>query len=178
MCRRDRNGNGFYSYEFKLSLSEIDIDHLYKFNEFLNSNHEIKLYVNNTTTFKTKNKEARLYICNKYFGEMLYHKYGMIPNRFNINKLINKIPEIYYKDFIRGIIDAEGSLKNGYVYDNKKLRYKSGISISTYEELLNFIQDYLINVKLIINKGKLTKRHNDRDAYCMSLAYCGKCSSS
>jgi len=156
ICKRDRGNNGFYSYEFKLSLSEIDIDHLYKLNSFLDSNYKIKIY-DSKTGFKTNNKESRLYISNKYFGGLLYNEYGMIPNRFNVNKLINKIPEIYYKDFIRGIIDAEGYLRNGYIYDNNKLCYKSGISISTYKELLNFIQNYLLNKKLITNKGKINK---------------------
>lgn len=174
ICKRKRTTN-HTGYEFKLSLAEQDLDHLIKFKEFLNSNHEIKHYKNGSSSFKKDAIECRLYICNKYFGQNLYNRYGLIPHRSSAKQLVSMIPIEYYKDFIRGIIDADGSLGSSYVYDNQagKEVYKARLQISTYEDLTNFIQEYFYRNNLINNKSKTRKRHEDRDEFCEMLSYCG-----
>lgn len=177
VCKRERKRENTInmSYEFKLSLSEQDVDHLVKFNKFLDSNYEIKKYKHGKSSYNKDGFECRIYICNKYFAAQLYNNYGMIPNRYDISKLINKIPDIYYRDFIRGIIDAEGYLRSKYVFDSHVNRqvYKSGLSISTYKNLLEVIQEYFCKHKLIKNKSKIYQRHIDRDAYCREIDYSG-----
>ena len=69
VCKRKRKDNHI-EYDFKLSLSKIDSDHLEKFKKCLNSNHNILFYKLNTSSFCPQNEEARLSICNKYFGEI------------------------------------------------------------------------------------------------------------
>ncbi len=168
-----RQRNNHWSYEFKLDLAEQDIGHLEKFNRFLNSNRLIRKYKQNA--FNKDTTVCRIYICNKHFGKTLYDKYGFIPNRYDINPLINNVPEEYHKDLIRGIIDAEGYIGSNYVNDNSKgkLVYKAGLTITTYENLLDFVQEYLIKNKVIINYSQKLKRHKDRDMYCTTVSYCG-----
>lgn len=64
-----RNRNGSESYDFKLSLIEKDINHLNMFKSYLNSNHIIRKYEVKSGFNANNTKEARLLICNKYFGK-------------------------------------------------------------------------------------------------------------
>lgn len=159
------------TYEVKLSLSEQDSEHLVKLKLFLNSNHDIKYYKFNG--FNKGKTEARLLLSNTYLGNVLENKYGMVAHREDSNKLISNIPLEYMKDFIRGVIDAEGSIIMSYTHDRSFASYKSAISISTYKTLLIYIQDFLYNNNLITNKSKLYKRHKDRDEFCVQVKYCG-----
>jgi len=177
VCRRDRSKNNFFTYEFKLSLAEKDKEHLDKIKLFLNSTHPIKMY-KSKNGFKKEGEEFiteyRLYICNNYFAGNLFNNFGLIPHRFEINKLINHIPEIYYKDFIRGILDADGSLRSGYTYrSNGVVEYQCHIKFYTYIELLQFIQNIFLKEKLINVESKFKKRHEGKDGECSGLTYCG-----
>jgi hypothetical protein len=170
VCRRERKSG--VAYEFKLSLAEQDLDHLYKLNEALKSNYEIKKYVG-SQGYKTDQLEVRLYISNKYFAKNLYDKYGMIPRRSEVDTLIDSIPEKFHKHFIRGVYDAEGSLSAYYTIDNGYRVYKNALSITTYEKLIDFIQDHMIKNGLSNSKLKTIRRHEDGDAHCVALRYCG-----
>ena len=166
---RHRNKNK--TYEFKLSIMSEDYQHLEKFNTFLQSNREIKYYVSGS--FNKKSKEARLLIANSKFGYILEDKYGLIPNRTDTSKLLNNIPKEFIRDFIRGVVDADGSLICSFTKGEKYSYYKASLTISTYEELDNFINDYLYENNIINCKSKLSKRHKERDGNCFTLKYCG-----
>lgn len=161
------------TYEVKLSLSEQDSEHLAKLKLFLKSNHDIKYYKFNG--FNKGQVEARLLLSNTYLGSVLENKYGMVAHRENSNKLMSNIPLEYMKDFIRGVIDAEGSIIMSYTHDKSRplASYKSAVSISTYKTLLVYIQDFLYENNLITNKSKLYRRHQDRDEFCVQVKYCG-----
>lgn len=174
VCRRDRKNNGTYTYEIKLSLSEVDIDHLVKFKSFLELENDIKLYNNSKSAFKTKSKEARIMVYNKHMGEILYNKYGIIPNREEIAKTIEYIPKELLRHFIRGIIDAEGSINYYECIDQGRLTKKKALSITTNISILNFINKHLYDMNIscsIINK--YNHRHKERDSYCRTLLYSG-----
>jgi len=167
----------YLAYEFKLSLTEKDKDHLNKLKLFLNSTHPIKIY-KSKNGFKKEGEEFiteyRFYICNKYFAGNLFNNYGLIPHRYNTTKLISKIPEIYYKDFIRGILDSDGTLRSGYTYrSNGRVEYQCTINFYTYIELLQFIQSVFLKEKLINVESNFFKRHKERDGECSGLTYCG-----
>jgi hypothetical protein len=174
ICKRKRKYG--IAYEFKLDLAEQDKEHLIKLNKSLESNYDIKTY-KSETDYNKNGVVCRLYISNKYFASNLYNNYGLIPNRHEVDILLNKIPKIYYRDFIRGILDSEGSLVHGLVYDNQvhKKVYKCHINFSTYENLLVFIQNVFYENKLIFNNSKLYKRHEEenKDGYCKQITYCG-----
>jgi hypothetical protein len=137
----------------------------------LESNHEIKFYKING--FKTEHLEARLYISKKYFGDILYEKYGLIPNRFDTSKLKSNIPKEYMRDFIRGVFDAEGSIISKDISYKTCDRKEFSISVSTYEEVLNIINDELILNNLTKTKYKMNHRHPERDSYCRNIRITG-----
>jgi len=97
----------------------------------------------------------------------------MIPHRYDIDKLINKIPIKFYKDFIRGIVDAEGSIIDKIIYYKSSICKEFSLSITTYENLLLFINKIFIQEKLTETTYKLTKRHEDKDEYCKQLRITG-----
>lgn len=173
ICIRDRRNNGTYSYEIKLSLSECDIGHLEKFKQFLNLNNTIKIYENHSN-FISSNNEARVMIYNKHMGEILCNKYGIIPNRNDIHKTLKHIPENLHKHFIRGILDADGSITFYQCLDQGCLRNKKCISITTNISVLDFINNYLYNNNIscsIINI--YGQRHKNGDKDCRSITYTG-----
>ena len=160
------------SYDFKLSLSSEDKRHLSLLKSYLGSNHSIRDYeIKNG--FNSKNKESRLLICNKYFGEMLYTEYGLIPNRNDANNLINKIPYEYRYHFIRGILDADGTITKRSIEYKKTNANEYSIAFTTYEKLLMYINDVFLQDGLTKTRYKLSTRHKGQDGYCKSLRITG-----
>jgi len=170
--KRNRTENNT-EYSLKLGLSEKDVGHLKLFQRYIDSNHEIKYYDINSKSFNTNYKESRLLITNKHFCKNLYDMYGLIPHRFDISKLINNIPKELYRDFIRGVFDAEGSITYKTIDFRTSTCEEFSIGISTYEELLKFINKILIEEGLTKTIYKLAQRHEGRDAYCRQLRITG-----
>lgn len=142
-------------YDFKLSLKDSDYEHLEKLNKCLDGRYKINFYDSSSTFGKFI--ECRLLIVNNYFGKILEEKYGIFSYRTDASKLINSIPKEYAKDFIRGLLDADGSF-SGNKDNNFLLRFGAG------EDILDYINDILIEYNLISNnKIKHVKRHEDRD---------------
>ncbi len=167
-----RNRKGVDAYDFKLSLSNEDIEHLELFKNYLNSNHIIREYeIRNG--FNTKNKEARFLICNKHFGRTLYEKYGLIPNRYIADSVINKVPYEFRYHFIRGILDADGCITKRDIEYKKTSASEYSISFTTYEELLVYINNVFVQDGLTNTKYKLSTRHKGQDGSCRSLRITG-----
>ena len=169
--------NGREEYNLKLSLMESDYQHLEKFNKDLDGKYCVHFYKIGKKAYQTNQKEARLFITNKYFGENLKSKYGIIPHREDFTKIANNTPFQLAKHLIRGIVDADGSFTAYKVLDNKKIRDKYSISICGAETTLRFIEQHLIKQGLINNvERKLDKRHKepDRDKGCYILHISGK----
>lgn len=173
MCIRDRNNNGNISYEFKLSLAKEDKNHLEKFKKCIDSDFIIKEYKSNNPSFENAQNEVRLMLYNKYFCENLVKNYGLVPHRNKINKLIQNIPNNLIKHFIRGVFDADGSV-NYYIDYTRYNTPKITISFNCCDELIDFINLYFINSKLMNTKLKTYKRHEERDVNCISIHIAGK----
>ncbi len=169
--KRERR-NGYFEYYLKIGLSEIDCNHLEKFKYYLNSNHPIKFY-EIKSGFETKNKESRLVISNNCFCSNLYDNYGLVPHRFDSDLLIKSIPKCFYKYFIRGVFDAEGSIIGRDVEYKTVNRKEFSIGFSTYESILIFINKIFIKEGLTKTFYKLSKRHEDRDGFCKQLRITG-----
>jgi hypothetical protein len=56
-----------------------------------------------------KQRSYRMQIANKHFYDFLL-SIGLMPNKSSILKSI-KIPQAYFRDFLRGVIDGDGSIK-------------------------------------------------------------------
>ena len=170
-----RHRNNRVSYEFKLSLSDIDASHLIKFNDDLNGSYKVKYYNMGNSSFTSEHQEARLLITNQHFGKNLVEKYGLIPRRSDCTKILNNISEHLMKHFIRGVIEADGSFckyritEKGYGVD------KYRVSIGTNEDIVRCIEKHLMDNKVInIAERKLYQRHEGQDGEYKSLEISGK----
>ena len=95
-----------YTNYVGLSISEKDIDLLEKFKVFLKYSGEIKHY-KVSSGYKIGTPYVRLRIGNNKLVADL-EKWGVVEHK---TKIINGMPDIPYKmDFIRGVIDGDGSL--------------------------------------------------------------------
>ncbi|MNK78407.1 hypothetical protein D3C87_980380 [compost metagenome] len=170
VCHRIRNEKQIY--EFKLDLAAEDEKHVYKFRDALEGNQEIKEY-RFKSNFKNNQNVCRFYTSNTYFSKKLHSDYGLKAGRHSIMSLISKIPDNLLRHFIRGIIDADGSISGGYVNDRGVKRFKARFQITTCEELCDFVNNYLINKDLTNTRMKLSVRHEGGDGYCRTISFCG-----
>lgn len=169
-----RHRSGKTNYEFKLSLQESDIGHLEKFRDFMESTHPIKIY-KISSTFPNHQNEARLLIAVTQLGKTLDDKYGLIPNREDVTKLIKNIPNKLLNHFIRGILDADGTFTNYKCNDGGHIVNKYSITFTTNMYLLDFINSVLYKEGLSQTEiRKYQQRHKGRDGVCRTLVYSGK----
>jgi len=171
-CIKRIRDQGKIEYSFKLSLQELDKNHLEKFKNDIESNYDIKTYVLKSS-FDNAQREARFTIGNQYLGKLLQEKYGLISHRSDPSKVCNEIPKIFYKDFIRGILDADGSFSKYFTLKEK--RSKCNVTFSTYQNLVLWILNILKEVNTIENTDrKLYRRNKDRDGECRALTFSGR----
>lgn len=152
--------DGRSEYNIKISLTDSDKSHLEKFLDCIDGNYySVKIY-NSKSGYKKDNKESRVFITNQYFGKLLIDKYGIFSNRHDATKLLNEIPKEYQRDFIRGIIDADGSFSHYWIDNNKKEKHSIGIGGS--DTLLLGAKKILEENGLIIEKERsFNKRHKE-----------------
>lgn len=102
-----------YTNYFGISVKESDREWLEKFQEFLETNREIKTYAV-TQGYKVGTRYVRLSIGNNKIVSDL-EKHGVMEHKSLKNAFIPDIP--YPNDFIRGYIDGNGSIhrKNGSI---------------------------------------------------------------
>jgi intein/homing endonuclease len=96
------DGNVYFAKNKKgtqVSLTSKDVDWLAIINSIISSNNLL---------VKKKNNCSVLRMFSPEIGAIL-HKNGCIPNKSLIVKL-PKIPKKYFKDFLRGCIDGDGSI--------------------------------------------------------------------
>jgi len=134
-----------YTHYFGISVKSSDIEWLENFKKFLNYNGEVKTY-KQTVGYSAGSDYSRLLIgSNKIVASL--EKWGVVENK--TNKIIS-MPDINFKeDFIRGVIDGDGSIRK----DNHQLR------IHGQELFLRSIGDYL-GVPYTITP--------DKSIYCLS----------
>lgn len=170
--------NGREEYNLKISLCKTDYDHLNKFNKCIDGKYEVKFYKQGSTSFcGNDEEEARLFITNKHMGKILRNKYGIIAHRGNCENVIKNVPDNLKSDFIRGVVDADGSFSYYTVMQDKHVCNKYSFQICGSESLLRYIEQVFIDNDLIDDiKRKLYKRHKEenRDLNCLTLRLSGK----
>ena len=143
-------GDGSVSkYSLRFELSNKDIDHLYKIKTFFETDAPV---------LKSEKNCSRININSKDFCDKI-QKIGIVVNK-TYRKEIPNIPEKYYNDFIRGILDSDGWI----VKHNNRFnipQYEFGFS-SNNKHLLEKIQDHLC-VKL--EKSKLGSLRQTKSCY-------------
>lgn len=173
VAKRDR---GYISYEFKLSLSEKDIEHLHLFNSHIESECPVRLY-EIKSGFSTQYKEARLMISRKAFASRLY-ELGIKPNREEFNELLPHVPDEFRLDLMRGIIDSDGGFTQREVEHNGSrgkgiVRTEYSVHLIANPEVLDFFNTLLIKYELTETIYKQTKRHEGADGNVLMMRITG-----
>jgi|GEM_PF-1157069 len=162
--------------QIKLSLSDNDVSHVYKFKEAIEAEHPVKIYdITNGFMSEEVRREARIVVTSRHMGETLRIKYGMVTHRSTSLPVTEKIPKSLVRHFIRGVFDADGSITT---YWNKgkpswNPNLKMSLQLYSTEDLIDFIQDHWIEIGFKKNKVKTIKRHKDRDGSATGICFSG-----
>lgn len=127
-----------------LNIHQKDIGHLNKFKEFCKTDAEIKSYINKEG-FSNQTPMCKIVLNSKKISADLIDK-GVLPNKSLILQEPN-IPEKFYKPFILGYFDGDGSISKTSQYNNYS------ISIQGTKEILTWI------CKVLDWDAKLEKRN-------------------
>lgn len=117
-----------------LNVHEKDIKHLEKFKQFCHTNAEIKSYIG-YEGFSNQTPMCKIILNSKKISDDLIDK-GILPNK----SLILQPPHIleeFYKPFILGYFDGDGSISKTSQYNNYS------ISIQGTKEILTWICEVL-----------------------------------
>lgn len=129
-----------------INIHKKDIEHLEKFKLFCKTDTPIKSYVGNEG-FSNQTPMCKITLNSKKISNDLIDK-GIIPNKSLILQPPN-IPENFYKPFILGYFDGDGSIYKTSQYNNYN------ISIQGTQEILKWI------CKELNWDAKLEKRNAD-----------------
>lgn len=126
-------------YDFELSLSEHDVNHLYKFDKFMKTN-TLNVKIGISKYNGKEFKRCRWSVGNKNLWTQLNNK-GVVPQKSLILTFPteNQVPKEFQKAFIRGYFDGDGSIST-------KETSKSVLSVQ-----LIGTQDFLEKVLEILN---------------------------
>ncbi len=154
-------------YEMKFSISNKDIDILFKIKTAMKSESEIKSYKNYNSFINSTNVSV-FSISSQYLVDAL-HSLGFDKKK-TISCSFPNISEDFYLPFIRGFFDGDGSLTK-YTANDGYDRYSC--SLCGTESFLLFIKNYLEQKYKCKFNSKLIKRF-DTDNCCYSLNMSGK----
>lgn len=152
----------------RFSISSADLDWL----------ESIRHYVAPTAPIRhSQNNNYELSNSNQIMLDWLV-SYGCVPNKSKILKINKEIPQEYYRDFVRGSIDGDGSIshcryskkKNGKeYYYNKIAVYLCGASKVFLEQVQSMIPESinsnLLNIGRFNNLIKGRKVNSTCDIY-------------
>lgn len=135
-----------------LHLSGCDRGHLEKLSKLLKNEGKIE---------DCKDGSVRITFCGEWFVRDLKKLFGVYPKKSLTCKISENIPDEYYKDFIRGVFDGDGSIT---------IATCPSISFTSSFHVLDFLRFYFsenVGVKLkskneqapIQNRGKFGSIH-------------------
>lgn len=126
----------------RIKLQESDKDHLYKFIRFIGGDEGMVKYEYHNVT---GNKQYYAEVNGKYFTESLV-KLNIRQGKSS-KEQITKIPKKFIRDYIRGIWDGDGHIRD------------ENINVISSVEVLKYIQEYLFDT-CNINIGKICNHCN------------------
>lgn len=150
-------GDGYISnpksntIRFGLSIGIIDLEHMRKFKKAINSTHPIKTY-SVTQGYKIGTEYCRIIIIDEKFIQNL-ESHGVVEHKSNIMEPPIGVPDNYIRHFIRGFMDANGSIT---IANTPVPTF--GIGFTSTDTMLDWIQDNLFKNGAINRKYPLTKR--------------------
>ena len=139
-----------------LNVHQKDMEHLNKFKQFCNTNAEIKSYIG-YEGFSNQTPMCKIVLNSKKISNDLIDK-GIVPNKSLILQPPN-ISEQFYKPFILGYFDGDGSISKTSQYNNYS------ISIQGTKEILTWICQVL-NWDVNLEKRDNNSIHNSYYIRC------------
>lgn len=139
-----------------INISEKDIEHLNKFKQFCKTDAEIKSYIG-YEGFSNQTPMCKITLNSKKISNDLIDK-GILPNK----SLILQPPKIskeFYKPFILGYFDGDGSISKTSQYNNYS------ISIQGTKEILTWICEVL-NWDAKLEKRNTNSKNNSYYIRC------------
>ena len=158
-------------WSLKLDLKENDSAHVEKFREFMESTHPIKNYQSKgfSDTYCTI---SRFRFNCPYLGKLLWNHYGLKPNRESFN--MGLIPKDLWRHFIRGLVDADGSIVISNINEsNGKSYIRSSLNIGGSSDNLVCFAEYFKEKGLAPIIPIVRQRHGNRDGSYRTISYCG-----
>lgn len=151
-----KNGPNTYACQ----ISSCDIDWLNKIKNLIGTNLKLHQFKANYYGIRiTRNEIANWFIVH-----------GCTPQK-TYNITLPYIPDIYFKDFVRGCIDGDGSL--GEYYSNKNIKHSCQIisaSKNFLEQLQIKLKSFLIHTT-ITNRGKQNSEINGKQIIAKTNSY-------
>lgn len=117
--------------EVAICLATTDRKHLELWKKDIQAEKEIKDYQDNKGHFNSK-----LIVTSPHMREQLA-KYGIVPNKTKVFHFPQNLDRQYWKDFIRGYFDGDGSIQ--YLNSNKAIRFNL---IAYNDDILETIMDF------------------------------------
>lgn len=146
-----------------VALNSEDKKHLEKFRQFLESNHIIHTYKCSENCFSNLNNYYCKIIFKSEHMSNILKEYGCIEHKSLFLEFPKKIEQKFYKDFIRGYFDGDGS----FSFSKKSYDFKI---TGTKEFLLEIIEILNFNLDLGMSEKNLYKRYNnDKNTFTTSI---------
>lgn len=158
---------GGIDYCFSVDICERDHTHLYKLKDSLGAINKVEKLKTVKASFTSDKWRYRIRIKNRKFCKILIEKYKMIPYRTDISDLVSDIPKKLIKHFIRGVIDADGSI----VLDKND---RAHIQVSVSKEMGEFIRNFLQEEGLVKKVAALTPLYIGGLVDLYKIAYGGQ----
>lgn len=98
--------------------------------------------------YSSRTNTYRVACYKKDFVESLLN-IGVVANRYDSTTITNMIPKEYRRDFLRGLLDADGSFTYYIANDGEYRSKKYTISFGGSEILLAYVRNVLIECHLI-----------------------------
>ena len=139
-----------------INIHQKDIEHLEKFKQFCHTDAEIKSYIG-YEGYSNQTPMCKIVLNSKKISNDLVEK-GIVPNK----NLILKPPKIskeFYKPFILGYFDGDGSISKTSQYNNYS------ISIQGTKEILTWICE-ILNWDAKLEKRNINSNNNSYYIRC------------
>ena len=143
-------GDGYLTHttntiKFGMSIMEDDYHHLEKFKKTIEYNGNIKTYEVKSHGYKIGARYCRVIISDDIFSQNLID-HGLVEHKSNIMKPPLGIPNELIQHWIRGFMDANGSIM---ITRNEDTCDNYGISFTSTKEVLDYIQQFLFKNRAI-----------------------------
>lgn len=153
-------GDGYLTHtektiKFGLSIMEADYEHMIKFKNAIKYNGNIGHY-EVSSGYKVGAEYCRIIISDDLFSQHLI-SHGLVEHKSNIMKPPTGIPEELIRHWIRGFMDANGSIM---ITKNEKCD-TYGIGFTSTVEVLDYIQNHLLKNNAINHIYPYKKRKDE-----------------